>query len=906
MIMKKIIVILLWIFCNAILQANNQNEQPKSGYYCTTFCVEYSNKSAYLPGNASIESCLWFGPKKDSYLYDRCTNSWYTNSILSDTCLIANSNKTMYVGNVGTTTYNVSGFSNGTSTLKTNTKQFTCSPGKHAIAAADIKGRSTSPNYGNGTEITLFQANYFVILYPNSIACYEKTLIGDSVTEYNFILYNDPVCIKATTGFPKDVYKWRYSYSTSKGVTKSGTFEPYDSADNGATIYVMASDFMSEADFKDLLDSQNSITITPDGATGYNKPLSVKGINVTARQTAPKFKSISYKQPLCYDSNTESLTIQFDRSLLKGEKLYLQITNQENQAYQYEDSLVRESDNILVVNKSFFSGKWSLKITGRYKDKNNKEYNSYSDGAAHSKTITITAPDPVTLGIVQYSNPLCYGDSKGSIAYRVTGGTGSKTCYLVDAATASIIKEQVNIEGSGVFDKLPAGNYQIYATDQNGCHSATIAQNITSPNALLLQVHTTDATIHGKNNGILKATYSGGVAPYQLSYGNQTLSDESAATQLLLCDSLEACQDTLYLTDANGCLVSEPFSIAQPDKLLAYVTQDGQVQCFGDATASLTIDSITGGIAPYHVLWESDGYFLSNMNQLGSLSEGSYNLTVTDAAGAVYTQEIQITSPSILHLTAQATPASCLGNISGSITLQAEGGSAPYAYFLNDSMSATGKFTQLSNGTYVVSVEDKNGCLTDTLVQVPVMDGEMQAPQANFLVAGQVPLHDDVHLINIMDKAAYDSIVWVYPQENVSLYEQDEQTAQLIFLQEGEYLLGMHAYKGYCSSTLYKKVKAIEQASTLEASDAYLIENFSIDQSPNSGKFTTYIELNRATDAHLCVYNATTGLVVKRQQLTGSKCYEQSFEFNVPTGEYILFITIPEWQQSRYIKFVIY
>lgn len=302
----------------------------------------------------------------------------------------------------------------------------------------------------------------------------------------------------------------------------------------------------------------------------------------------------------------------------------------------------------------------------------------------------------------------------------------------------------------------------------------------------------------------------------------------------------------------------------------------------------------------------TDGYFLSNTNQLGSLSEGSYNLTVTDAAGAVYTQEIQITSPSILHLTAQATPASCLGNISGSITLQAEGGSAPYAYFLNDSMSATGKFTQLSNGTYVVSVEDKNGCLTDTLVQVPVMDGEMQAPQANFLVAGQVPLHDDVHLINIMDKAAYDSIAWVYPQENVSLYEQDEQTAQLIFLQEGEYLLGMHAYKGYCSSTLYKKVKAIEQASTLEASDAYLIENFSIDQSPNSGNFTTYIELNRATDVHLCVYNATTGLVVKRQQLTGSKCYEQSFEFNVPTGEYILFITIPEWQQSRYIKFVIY
>lgn len=309
MIMKNYIFILLWIICNSILLANNQKEQLESGYYNTTFFVVYNNISAYYPTNAAIESCLWFGPKSNSYLYSRCTNSGYTNSILSDTCLIANSNKTLYVGNVGTTTYNASGFSNGTSTLKTSTKQFTCSPGKHAIATADIKGRSTSPNYGNGTEITLFQANYYVITRPGSIACYEKIIIGDSIPKDNFLLFDDPICIKATTGFPKEVYKWRYSYSTSKGVTKSGTFEPYDSADNGATIYVMASDFMSEADFNDLVESQNAISITPDGATGYYKPLLVKGINVTARPTAPTIKSIDYQKhlinvmdPLQYDS----------------------------------------------------------------------------------------------------------------------------------------------------------------------------------------------------------------------------------------------------------------------------------------------------------------------------------------------------------------------------------------------------------------------------------------------------------------------------------------------------------------------------------------------------------------------------------------------------------------------------
>ena len=891
-------IVLIFLICSFPLLMFSQKENKQGmAQYTVTFNVKQENKHSNLPSKfRDIISRVTLESSTNTYDFVISRSSYSQNN--SETYYIKPSSSSYSISNLGTETYGESyGTYEGVPYVTYNINKLVLKPGEYTLGYAQIYG------YINGMYQRYFQATYTLTAQPSMVEC---QYIKESEDKYNFILFNDPVCIKATTGFPKEVYKWRYSYKTSKGINKSGTFEPYDSADNGATIYVKASDFMSEGDFNDLVETQNAIHISPDGATGYYKPLSVKGINVTARLTAPKVKFINYEQPLCYDSNADSISIQFDRALFAGEKVKVKIRYQENVAEEYKDSLIMTGGNILLINETFHTGNWQLEISGTYRDKSNVEHASYSESSSHSKTITITAPEPVTLDIVQNSNPRCYGDSTGSIEYNVIGGTGSKTCYLVDAATASIIKEQVNIESSGVIDKLPAGNYQIYATDQNGCFSDTATQTITSPDSLSLQVHTTDATIHGKNNGILKATYSGGVAPYQLSYGNQTLSDESAATQLLLCDSLEACQDTLYLTDANGCLVSEPFTIAQPDKLLAYVTQDGQVQCFGDATASLVVDSITGGIAPYQVLWESDGYFLSKMNQLGNLSAGSYNLTVTDAAGAVYTQEIQITSPSMLHLTAQTTPASCQGNVSGSIALQAEGGNAPYAYFLNDSVSATGKFTQLTNGTYVVSVEDKNGCLADTLLQVPVMDGEGQAPQANFVVAGQVPLHDDVHLVNIMDKAAYDSIVWIYPQENVWPYEQDEASAQLIFLQEGEYLLGMRAYKGYCSNTLYKKVKAIEQENSLHKAEGLLVESLSINQSPNHGNFTAYIELNRVTDVHLCVYNATTGLAVKRLQLTGSKYYEQPFELNVPTGEYILFITIPQWQQSRYIKFVIY
>lgn len=773
----------------------------------------------------------------------------------------------------------------------------------HTILSDDIVLKPGTVNIGDckvAMACVYYSVKSTLSIRPKSVTCSVVESDGMEKNE-NTLLYNHETCIQATLGFPKEVYKWEYSYKQNNKTIK-GQLTNIRTTNNGATIYVKAADFMSENDFKELVESQASISIKPSGATGYYEPISVKGVNLTARPTAPVVSYISYTEPLCAtEPIADRVSIHLDRPLLKDEKLTITL-NSLSEGIQKKIELIEKGKSVAEVD-SIPAGTWIASILKSEYTTNNGEASSYI--LPYEYTIEIIPPSPIVFSNLINHNPLCYGEKTGSVSVYIEGGTGTKNCILYNKKSNAIIEEVTVISDTIIFDNLPSGEYSIIATDQNGCvqelDSTIILQN---PLPLQLVIITNDATIYGKNNGKVKLQVVGGVAPYTISFMEKEFA--GVTDEITLSEELYPGNYIVSVVDANGCLVSEPFSIAQPDKLLAYVTQDGQVQCFGDATASLTIDSITGGIAPYQVLWESDGYFLSNMNQFGSLSEGSYNLTVTDAAGAVYTQEIQITSPSILHLTAQATPASCLGNISGSITLQAEGGSAPYAYFLNDSMSATGKFTQLSNGTYVVSVEDKNGCLTDTLVQVPVMDGEMQAPQANFLVAGQVPLHDDVHLINIMDKAAYDSIVWVYPQENVSLYELDEQTAQLIFLQEGEYLLGMHAYKGYCSSTLYKKVKAIEQASTLEAIDAYLIENFSIDQSPNSGNFTTYIELNRATDVHLCVYNATTGLVVKRQQLTGSKCYEQSFEFNVPTGEYILFITIPEWQQSRYIKFVIY
>lgn len=773
----------------------------------------------------------------------------------------------------------------------------------HTILSDDIVLKPGTVNIGDckvAMACVYYSVKSTLSIRPKSVTCSVVESDGMEKNE-NTLLYNHETCIQATLGFPKEVYKWEYSYKQNNKTIK-GQLTNIRTTNNGATIYVKAADFMSENDFKELVESQASISIKPSGATGYYEPISVKGVNLTARPTAPVVSYISYTEPLCAtEPIADRVSIHLDRPLLKDEKLTITL-NSLSEGIQKKIELIEKGKSVAEVD-SIPAGTWIASILKSEYTTNNGEASSYI--LPYEYTIEIIPPSPIVFSNLINHNPLCYGEKTGSVSVYIEGGTGTKNCILYNKKSNAIIEEVTVISDTIIFDNLPSGEYSIIATDQNGCvqelDSTIILQN---PLPLQLVIITNDATIYGKNNGKVKLQVVGGVAPYTISFMEKEFA--GVTDEITLSEELYPGNYIVSVVDANGCFVSEPFSIAQPDKLLAYVTQDGQVQCFGDATASLTIDSITGGIAPYQVLWESDGYFLSNMNQLSSLSEGSYNLTVTDSAGAVYQQEVTITAPQALTLLAQVSTVSCNGDASGSIDMMVQGGTAPYTYMLDDSIQNHGLFSGLSNMAYYASVEDAHGCKVDSMFTILALDDSQTAPLASFLVAGEAPIHDDVHLINVMDPLQYDSIAWIYPQEDVLLYGKDERSIQLIFLKEGTYSVGMRAYKGTCYNTLYKNVRAVAQNNTIEGTPHAIIEELSISPSPNNGTFTAHIKLGKAENIDLCVYNASSGYVLHRESLTGKSFYTHPLSLIAPAGEYILFITLPAWQKSRWIKFIIY
>ena len=478
---------------------------------------------------------------------------------------------------------------------------------------------------------------------PDFVSCSVVESEG-MVKNENTLLYNHETCIQATLGFPKEVYKWEYSYKQNNKTIK-GQLTNIRTTNNGATIYVKAADFMSENDFKELVKSQASISIKPSGATGYYEPISVKGVNLTARPTAPIVRNILYTKPLCAtEPIADKVSIFLDRPLLKDEKLTIML-NSPSDGIQKIIELV-EQDKSLAEVDSVPVGTWIASILKSEYTTSNGEASAYI--LPYEYIIEITAPSPIAYSSLNIDHPLCYGENTGSISIYVEGGSGTKNCVLYNKENNSIIDEISAIADTIRFNNLPAGAYSIIATDQNGCIQELDAPiMLQNPLPLQLVVTTSDATIYGENNGKAKLQVVGGTAPYTVSFMEKEYF--GVTDEITLSEELYSEDYIVSVVDANGCQISVPFTITQPNPLVAYPRLSEELYCYGDANATITIDSITGGIAPYHVLWESGGYFLSNMNQLGSLSEGSYNLTVTDAAGAVYQQEVTITAPPSLN-----------------------------------------------------------------------------------------------------------------------------------------------------------------------------------------------------------------------------------------------------------------
>lgn len=248
---------------------------------------------------------------------------------------------------------------------------------------------------------------------------------------------------------------------------------------------------------------------------------------------------------------------------------------------------------------------------------------------------------------------------------------------------------------------LSAGNHSFTVTDiTTGCTGVGTVNIPTAPPLTVSTTVVTNATC--LVGGSATATGAGGTPPYTYKWDN----NQTTAT----ATNLGAGPHSVMVTDSKGCVATAIVIIGQTQGPTVTVVVNSNATCIGGGSATA---SATGGAGGYVFLWDNGQTTATATN----LSVGAHKVTVTDAAGCSAVGMATITQPGAPSvIVSPGSPANCIAG-GGSATAGASGGTGPYTFlWSNGSTSAT--VSNLSAGTYTVTVRDALGCTATGQVSV--------------------------------------------------------------------------------------------------------------------------------------------------------------------------------------------
>jgi len=276
------------------------------------------------------------------------------------------------------------------------------------------------------------------------------------------------------------------------------------------------------------------------------------------------------------------------------------------------------------------------------------------------------------------------GLSNGS-ANAVIGGTGSYTYQWMPSGSTT-----------NMASNLSAGTYSLVVSTATGCSVTSIA-TIKNIGAAKISASSSNAICNG-GYGSAAITPIGGKTPYTYNWSAGNTS--SSASNLL------AGTYTVSVSDASGCKADTTITITEPTAVAINILST-DLPCGGGSTITTTV---SGGAGSYSYKW-SNG---TSASSLYSASSATYSLVVTDGAGCTSVSGITTMNKGPgLSISLNTTNAICNGDANGSANIFVSSGSAPYAYVWSSGGYTANNITQLSAGSYTVTINDAAGCKKD-------------------------------------------------------------------------------------------------------------------------------------------------------------------------------------------------
>lgn len=345
-----------------------------------------------------------------------------------------------------------------------------------------------------------------------------------------------------------------------------------------------------------------------------------------------------------------------------------------------------------------------------------------------SSEIIIEEPDELII-TSSTTDAGCDGGTNGAIEINVSGGAGGYGYTWSGPSEYSNTTEDIS--------NIGAGNYTVTVTDANGCvKTQVIAVNEDSGKSLTEQID--DNICHGGSAGAIELTVNGASSNLVFTWtGPNGYTADSKNISGLAAGNYQV---TVLDKDSN-CTIVGNFDVTEPEALTVALSKT-DVSCAGQSDGSITFN-LSGGTGDYDISVDpstliitvtddnncvnqyrvstNDPAALANASfdvstkRLNGLAASTFEIFKITGQGNILISTQTITEPSAITANAAVDNVKCNGGNDGSITLAPQGGSGSYTYaWADDANVKTAKRSNLSAGSYTVTITDGKGC---TLVQ---------------------------------------------------------------------------------------------------------------------------------------------------------------------------------------------
>lgn len=411
-----------------------------------------------------------------------------------------------------------------------------------------------------------------------------------------------------------------------------------------------------------------------------------------------------------------------------------------------DDSLYASGRNLKTISNLYNGNSTSVPYLLYVEDSNGCIFRPLDTLSVNIDTSWMFQQDPIQIIIKEIDSVGCIGTNTGSINVNIRGGKFQGPhyydLYLKDS-NSDIIRwidrdsndMSLNIDTTislhhikVIFDSLGVGDYTLHVEDTFGCTAVSDTITISEPDSIKdLQVSVDYNSFFCKHHKTRIKIYgvSGGHQSNLSYYWEEILPIES--------DSMYVSSGTYkayIIDDVYGCKDSLDFPLTVLNPIIPYVTPT-DVECFGESSGSLQIDSIVGGVplsnssgnAYYEYQWSIDTtqwlIFDTTSSSINNLSAGIYQLIIKDSL-CEDTTDFIISQNSNLNLDSTITIPFCLGDSSGSIDINLTGGTPPYTLLWTGPNGFTSNDTSISNlmaDTFFLETIDDLSCIfLDTIV----------------------------------------------------------------------------------------------------------------------------------------------------------------------------------------------